>query len=110
MPDPREAIAADDGGGQPPPEAGGERHRDAADHAERADEMQPSRHEVAVLVQIERIELGEAREMLGMRGMCHDSLLERRPWPRGASRHPLCGGAPPAATGRRALSFCGAFR
>ncbi|QCU29531.1 hypothetical protein FE789_16245 [Burkholderia pseudomallei] len=63
-----------------------------------------------------------------MRGMCHDSLLERLRRPRGASRVSLCGGTPLAATAsaaavaasaaaraaaaveRRKLSFCGAFR
>src|SRR6185437_16828506 len=36
--------------------------------------MQPPRDQVAMLAQIVRIELREAREVIGMRGMSHDGL------------------------------------
>src|SRR5689334_11601199 len=88
MADPRETVAADHGRGQPEPVAGGDRHREAADYAERADEMQSARNRIAMLVEVIGIELGEVREMLSVCGVRHDGLRDDTCWSRAGGARP----------------------
>ena len=62
MPDPGETIAAEQGTQQPPGIAADRSRGQQRKHAAAADEMQPARDAVAVLLEIERIELAETGE------------------------------------------------
>src|SRR6185312_14148213 len=73
VPDPCAAVAAQRRTGQPPRVARGDRDDDGRDHEQRTDEMQPATATIAVLTQIERVELTEARE-----SRIHRSALRQR--------------------------------
>src|SRR5947208_2417083 len=62
MTEPGEPVTAEQSADQEQRLAAQDRGSDQQQHPATADEMQPARHRVAVLVQIERIELTEAGE------------------------------------------------
>src|SRR6185503_5495439 len=72
--DPREPVAGERRGQQPQRCAGDRSREQRREHERSADEMQPAAHWMAVLGQVERIELREAAETAlrgGRRGGIH---------------------------------------
>src|SRR5262249_8819491 len=67
MPAPGQPVSARDRGQQPGWVAGGDEHDEAHERERSSHEMQTARGAVAVLIQVVRIERGEARKSLGFR-------------------------------------------